>query len=169
MKLISSSKRAADNYRGMFKFCELVDSHVADNYHKLQEHQMTQRISDLVADQKRLDTFHKMQRARVLFLGSAFEKFKEMGRHINCLHRFNLNHVILTLSRNMKEYMIVAYKMMKVRRNYLHGLENGRAAILKKEFIHRITDSSYELMSKCYAQLSLWRRYELHMESVANE
>jgi hypothetical protein len=56
-----------------------------------------------------------------------------------------------------------------VRRNYLYGLENGRAPELKKKFISKITDTGYDLMSKAYTQLLLWKRYQLYLESVQNE
>lgn len=66
--------------------------------------------------------------------------------------------------QNLKDYVLISYKMMKARRDYIVGKEQGKAGTLKKNLILRLTDRNFDLIVQAMNKFKEFVIYEKEKE-----
>lgn len=93
----------------------------------------------------------------------------ELNLHKTCQEDFHLGYIIKTLVRNIKEYTLMAYKGLKERREYIVGLENGRAGQLKKRLLLALVDKNFFFMMQGWNKLREHNNAEELMDEYEEE
>jgi hypothetical protein len=146
--------------RTMEQFSDLLDADLLrgatrmfDNYQTLDEQKYSQSL-------RQRNMIEEMVRKRAKFLAGAFEKFKDIGKHIYCQDKFQIGHVLKTLAKLKKESLIMAYKGLKERAEYLNGKTNGRSGVLREKLIRRLMDQGFNLQCMAWNQFITFYRSE---------